>query len=84
MSSVEILGKLARIMNHKLDRGLVWCIHCGRIEHVDSSECLRHGWPKCCGQTMTIDWPAEREALSFGNSQSAIGNSPGGDEPAEA
>jgi hypothetical protein len=40
-----------------LQRGQVWCRSCGRTERVDSAHCLRHGWPKCCGATMTIDAP---------------------------
>lgn len=24
---------------------------------VDPAYCLAHGWPKCCGYTMTIDTP---------------------------
>ena len=43
-----------------LARGRVWCVSCGRSERVDSAECLRSGWPKSCGYTMTIDSPAER------------------------
>jgi Zn finger protein HypA/HybF involved in hydrogenase expression len=43
----------------KLQRGMVWCRTCGRSEKVDSAECLRTGWPKCCGHTMTIDAPTE-------------------------
>jgi len=44
----------------KLARGEVWCRYCGRRRYVDSAECLRVGWPKCCGYTMTIDSPEER------------------------
>lgn len=44
----------------KLARGLVWCRVCGRQQAVDPREALRGGWPVCCGQTMTIDAPAER------------------------
>jgi hypothetical protein len=43
-----------------LSRGMVWCRKCGRSEKVDGADCLRNGWPKCCGQTMTIDAPSER------------------------
>ena len=43
----------------KLQRGQVWCRKCGRTEKVDSAECLRTGWPRCCGETMTIDAPEE-------------------------
>lgn len=46
-----------------LARGKVWCRSCGRSQHVDSSHALRHGWPKCCGYTMTIDSPAEQTAM---------------------
>jgi hypothetical protein len=46
----------------KLKRNRVWCTICGRMQVVDSRECMRHGWPKCCGYTMTIDSPEEREA----------------------
>lgn len=35
----------------------VWCRQCGRVEGVDATNCLRHGWPKCCGYTQTIDPP---------------------------
>lgn len=40
-----------------LERGMVWCRTCRRSEKVDSAHCLRNGWPKCCGYTMTIDHP---------------------------
>lgn len=41
----------------QLQRGKVWCKTCRREQSVDSADCLRHGWPKCCGYTMTIDHP---------------------------
>lgn len=44
----------------KLVRGQVWCRTCGRSEDVRAGDCLRLGWPKCCGETMTIDAPGER------------------------
>jgi|GEM_PF-4398906 len=47
----------------KLKRGIVWCTECGVHRHVDSEDCFKHGWPKHCGYTMTIDSPEEREAL---------------------
>lgn len=53
----ETLGR----SHPKLERGKVWCRNCGRSEDVVASECLRAGWPKCCGWTMTIDAPDERE-----------------------
>ena len=46
----------------KLTRGRVWCTTCGNTKKVDSTECLRSGWPKCCGYTMSIDSPEERIA----------------------
>ena len=42
----------------QLKRGLVWCRVCEDEEQVDSAACLRNGWPKCCGETMTIDHPS--------------------------
>ncbi len=44
----------------QLRRGMVWCTVCGHSERVDSANALRHGWPKHCGYTMTIDSPEER------------------------
>ena len=46
----------------QLARGRVWCITCGATQRVDSAGALSHGWPKCCGYTMTIDSPEERAA----------------------
>lgn len=46
----------------KLTRGIVWCTVCGRSEKVNAGHALEHGWPKCCGYTMTIDSPQEAEA----------------------
>lgn len=39
----------------------VRCHKCGRTEEVDAASCLRHGWPKCCGQTMTLLPAAEQK-----------------------
>ena len=40
----------------------VSCRECGRVELVDAAQCLRHGWPKCCGKTMGLNQPgAEKE-----------------------
>jgi len=44
-----------------LERGMVWCKKCGNKLKVDSADCLRSGWPKCCGYTMTIDHPSTWE-----------------------
>jgi hypothetical protein len=46
----------------KLERGTAWCVKCGKCKTVNSADCLRLGWPKCCGYTMTIDSPQERAA----------------------
>jgi len=47
--------------------GRVWCMKCGATRKVDSGDCLRHGWPECCGETMTIDSPEEERRLSAPN-----------------
>lgn len=47
----------------KLARGQVWCTVCGRTQKVNSGDCMRYGWPKCCGYTMTIDSPEERRSM---------------------
>lgn len=45
-----------------LSRGKVWCKTCRREQSVNSADALKHGWPKCCGYTMTIDHPNTWEA----------------------
>lgn len=55
----------------QLRRGFVWCLHCGRTAQVDSARALQHGWPKCCGYTMTIDSPEERRAMEKKQTRSA-------------
>jgi hypothetical protein len=37
----------------------VTCRQCGRKQAVNPEECLRHGWPKCHGQTMSLDSQAD-------------------------
>ncbi len=32
----------------------VRCDKCGREQDADGAECLAHGWPLCCGQTMRL------------------------------
>jgi len=54
----KIIKEIAEIPAIK--RGVVWCRTCGRSQRVDSGNCLRIGWPKCCGYTMTIDSPEEQ------------------------
>jgi hypothetical protein len=44
----------------QIARGKVWCTTCGRMQAVNGAHALRHGWPECCGYTMTIDSPEER------------------------
>lgn len=46
----------------QLKRGLVWCQSCTITKEINPELCLRTGWPKCCGQTMTIDSPEERKS----------------------
>jgi hypothetical protein len=41
----------------KLQRGIIHCRTCGRVEKVDSAHCLAHGWPECCGATMSLGEP---------------------------
>jgi hypothetical protein len=36
----------------------VTCRFCGQTKKVDGGECLRTGWPACCGQTMSLDRPS--------------------------
>lgn len=48
----------------QLARGRVWCRTCGETRRVNAAYALAHGWPVCCGETMTIDSPEEREALA--------------------
>jgi len=52
----DIDGLYGRIVNENisLQIGLVYCQKCGRVIQVDSAECLRKGWPKCCGETMSL------------------------------
>lgn len=40
---------------------IVYCRLCGRSESVDPGYCLKHGWPRCCNYTMTIDKPKEEK-----------------------
>jgi len=47
----------------KVMRGQVWCTVCGKSQKSNPIWAMSHGWPKCCGYTMTIDSPEERAAL---------------------
>jgi len=59
-----MFGKELAKCHPSLVRGRVWCRTCGKTKKVNSEECLKNGWPKCCGQTMTIDSPAEQKKLA--------------------
>jgi hypothetical protein len=37
-----------------MKNSLVRCTKCGREQRVDFAYCLRYGWPKCHGYTMTL------------------------------
>lgn len=34
--------------------GKVFCGRCGKPRQVDAARCLRDGWPKCCGATVSL------------------------------
>lgn len=53
-------AKQAVAKDHSLSAGLVWCRECGRRRSVDSAKCLRQGWPKCCGATMSLCPPISK------------------------
>lgn len=58
--AIAIAEKLAGC-HPKLSRGVLWCRTCNRpVYGVNFAECFRNGWPRCCGETMTIDSPKER------------------------
>lgn len=44
-----------------LERGLVRCTVCKKEKRVDSEQCLRIGWPKCCEYTMQLLSPGKEE-----------------------
>jgi hypothetical protein len=48
----------------KIKRGKVWCRICGKEETIDPKYCMKNGWNKCCGETMTIDSPLEQKWVS--------------------
>lgn len=43
---------------------VVRCETCKREEQVAFAYCLRKGWPKCCGHTMTLISNPSRETVS--------------------
>jgi hypothetical protein len=57
-------NRLAQLAGGALHRSLAdsignpkacWCVICDREQAIDAAHCFRHGWPKCCGMTMTTD-----------------------------
>lgn len=52
----------------QIKRGLVYCHTCGRTEHISAAN-FTTGWPKCCGQTMSLDSPEERAAFKREDAQ---------------
>lgn len=34
--------------------GKVICSRCSKTRLVDAAKCLRDGWPKCCGATVSL------------------------------
>jgi hypothetical protein len=59
-STPVVLHQTLAMCHPGLTRGQVWCRKCGATRKVDSADCLQNGWPKCCGETMTIDSPTEQ------------------------
>ena len=51
----------------QFQRGVVWCKSCGRPQTIDALKCMKSEWPKCHGETMTIDSPEERAAQTKGD-----------------
>lgn len=49
--------EMAEVTMRKAGGNLVYCRECGAVQIADHRLCLREGWPKCCGYTMTIDPP---------------------------
>jgi len=37
--------------------GRVFCPKCKTFRTVDAAKCLQHGWPRCCGATMSLHNP---------------------------
>jgi hypothetical protein len=44
-----------------LEHAKVRCKICGKKLIVDGGNCLAHGWPKCCGYTMTLITKKQRK-----------------------
>ena len=65
LASLAVVHDRMAQSHPKLASGQVWCTRCGHTQRVNTPGALRHGWPKCCGYTMTIDSPEERSALGL-------------------
>lgn len=52
LSKINVNEKLAQAAGIK--NAVVCCQTCGKILNVDGAECLRSGWPTCCGYTMKL------------------------------
>jgi hypothetical protein len=53
MTIIEKIASEVKLIGRR-----VWCRLCGHTQLVENG--LRDGWPKCCGQTMTIDPPHQQ------------------------
>lgn len=52
LSKIKVNEKLAEAAGIK--NAVVRCNSCGKVLQVDGAECLRSGWPVCCGSTMKL------------------------------
>lgn len=41
----------------------VRCATCSRTKQVNYSECIRRGWPRCCGATMRLEGSPDRKVV---------------------
>lgn len=72
MADIEQMERLTRkLLDHSFyesivndvpqpKAGIVHCHECGNSIRVNAAYCLRSGWPKCHGQTMSLD-PAKEK-----------------------
>jgi hypothetical protein len=57
----ELYDEIAK-SHPSLMNGSVICGRCQKTRTVDAAQCLRSGWPKCCGATMSLqDKPKEEK-----------------------
>lgn len=53
----------------------VVCKKCGKRRKVSFGHCLGHGWPECCGQTMSLEKTTANIDKAVGSIvKEAIGN----------